>query len=380
MLAFILNVMATIVYAVAASLLLAKIRVKAALHFSPSIPFRCLIYSLLALGALYLLRVIFFYRGQGIPGIYLKEDHYLRITFTCLPIYCITFTSIASKNLRNLLLKRSLMFLPGIYALFILLAVLIQKEFTTGVLFSGFASALCLTCILSGFMQFFVLNKELKYQFELGQKEIRSFWLLIVTLPVISLAAYLLVGLGFIWPARIFFALFVPAHIFFITAIIMKDTNLVYGGRWVEETQIQDSVACQTLQEKHNNITRVYMDIYQKIKDYLTREKAYKSPAFTRNDMAVGVGTNITYVSRALNECAGVSFKQLINSYLVKHAQEYFRQHPQARLIELCNESGFRSLTALNIAFRENVCMTPGEWCRKELSKINNEKDYEKQE
>lgn len=43
----------------------------------------------------------------------------------------------------------------------------------------------------------------------------------------------------------------------------MKDTNLVYGGRWVEETQIQDSVACQTLQEKHNNITRVYMDIYQ---------------------------------------------------------------------------------------------------------------------
>ena len=112
MLAFILNVMATIVYAVAASLLLAKIRVKAALHFSPSIPFRCLIYSLLALGALYLLRVIFFYRGQGIPGIYLKEDHYLRITFTCLPIYCITFTSIASKSQKSFIEKK-LMFLPG---------------------------------------------------------------------------------------------------------------------------------------------------------------------------------------------------------------------------------------------------------------------------
>ena len=372
--------MATVVYYVAASLLLAKVRVKSVLHFSPSIPFKSLIFSLLALGTIYCLRAIIIYGRYGILYNFLKEDYYLRITLTSLPLYCISFSSIASGQVRKMLLKRSLLFLTVFFLLYLIIAGIVQKGITPGLLFSGLFHVLCLACTVSGFMLFFVLNKTLKNHSELRTKEIGSFRALMGFLPAMSLSAYILVLAGITWPAGIFFAVFVPVHLFFIMAIIMKDTTLVYGGRWVEETQIPNSTAWHDLQEECTNENHFRLDIYNRIKKYLEKEQAYKSPTLTRDELAANIGTTITYVSRSLNEYAGMNFKQFINAYRVKHAQDYFRKHPEARLIELCNESGFRSLNALNLAFRANVGMTPGEWCRMELQKINKENNHEQQQ
>lgn len=366
--------MATIVYFVAASLLLAKVKVKSVLHFSPSIPFRCLINSYLALGTIYFLRAIFIYRGYGILNNFLKEDYYLRVTLTILPLYCIAFSSIASNDVRKMLLKRSLLFLTLFFILHILIAGLLQQEITPGLVIAIYFHDLCLVCVVSGIMLFFVLNKILKHQSEVRTKEINAFRTLMGFLPAMSLFTYVLVQAGITWLADIFFAVLIPIHYFFIMAIIMKDTTLVYGGRWVEETQIPDSTAWLDLQGERTKENNYRMDIYHRIKKYLEKEQAYRSPTLTRDELAANIGTNITYVSRSLNEYAGMNFKQFINAYRVKHAQDFFWQHPGSRLIELCNESGFRSLTALNLAFRANVGMTPGEWCRMELQKINNEK------
>jgi len=374
MLIFFSNLMATVVYYVAASLLLAKVRVKSVLHFSPSIPFKSLIYSLLALGAFYCLRALIIYGQYEILNNFHKEDYYLRITLTSLPLYCIAFSSIASIHARKMLFKLSLIFLTVFFLLHVLIAGFLQKGITLGLLVSGFFHALCLSCIVFGFRLFYVLNNTLKHYNELRTKEIGAFRALMGFLPVMSLSAYVLLQAGITWPSGIFFAVFIPVHLFFIMAIIMKDTTLAYGGRWVEETQIPDSTAWIDLQEEHTNENHLRMEIYQRIKKYLEKEQAYRSPTLTRDELAARIGTNITYVSRSLNEYAGMNFKQFINAYRVKHAQDYFRRHPGARLIELCNESGFRSLTALNLAFRTNIGMTPGEWCRMEQQKINNEK------
>ncbi|HPV88626.1 MAG TPA: helix-turn-helix domain-containing protein, partial [Bacteroidales bacterium] len=246
-----------------------------------------------------------------------------------------------------------------------------NRSLSVGMILSNSLHALCMTSVVSGIMLFIILNKKLELHHKLYPKEIRSFRYLMGFLPIISLFSYLTVSFEIILPAHLFFTCIMPVHIMFVNAIIMKDASLVYGGKWVEETQMPDSEAWVALEEAHRNVNRIYMDIYNRIKEYMVKEEAYRSSGITRQELAARVGTNTTYVSRALNECAGVNFKQFINAYRVKYAQDYFRQHPDARLIELCNKSGFRSLTALNMAFRINVGMTPGEWCRMQLNDDN---------
>ena len=269
--------MATVVYYVAASLLLAKVRVKSVLHFSPSIAFKSLIYSLLALGAFYCLRALIIYGQYEILNNFHKEDYYLRITLTSLPLYCIAFSSIASIHARKMLFKLSLILLTVFFLLYVLIAGFLQKGITLGLLVSGFFHALCLSCIVFGFRLFYVLNNTLKHHNELRTKEIGAFRALMGFLPVMSLSAYVLLQAGITWPSGIFFAVFIPVHLFFIMAIIMKDTTLAYGGRWVEETQIPDSTAWIDLQEEHTNENHLRMEIYQRIKKYLeNRIKSYK--------------------------------------------------------------------------------------------------------
>ncbi|HHV04539.1 MAG: helix-turn-helix domain-containing protein [Bacteroidales bacterium] len=358
---------ASVIYGVAASLLIAKVRVKAVLHFSPSTPLKGLIFSLMALGAIYFTRTTLSYAGYDILHHFLKEDYYLRIATTSLPLYCISFTSIQSVYHRKMLIRRVLVSFVILFPLIVVGAVLLNQQFTIGMVLSHFLNTFCLICILSGIMLFFVLNKKLKLHKELHPKEVRSFRYLMGFHPVISLLVYLSVSFGISLPARLFFAGIMPVHMLFINAIVMKDTALVYGAKWVEETRIPDSAAWVALEEAHRNVNQIYLDIYNRIREFMVKEEGYRSSSITRGEVAARIGTNITYVSRALNEFAGVNFKQFINAYRVKHAQEYFRQHPDARLIELCNESGFRSLTALNLAFRINIGMTPGEWCRMQL-------------
>ena len=59
-----------------------------------------------------------------------------------------------------------------------------------------------------------------------------------------------------------------------------------------------------------------------------------------------------------------MNFKQFINLYRVQHAQQYYKENPGVKLMDLCVESGFKSITAINLAFHLNLGMTPGEWCR----------------
>ncbi len=361
---FVLNLAAGVIYSTAAVLLFIKARMKAALYSFPTNPVKVLIGAFAALGTIYLLRIILAYVGFEILSETLREDYFLRISLTCLPVCCIAFTSISSKIRRMLLVRTQLLGFSVLFVLFTLISLWHSDQRTMHILFSGILHTLCISFLSMGFMIFFALKKILTVPKKIRPREINSYKYLIGSLAVFSLVSYLCVMFDYFLPARLFFISSIPLHILFLDTIIMKDTELLYGGKWVEDTQIVDSKVWMELEEANNKVNSLYKEIYERIKKYLEVEKSYRYSSITREELAAAIGTNVTYITRALNEYAGMNFKQFINSYRVKHAQEYYKSHPDARLIELCNECGFQSLTALNLAFRTNLGMTPGEWCR----------------
>jgi AraC-like DNA-binding protein len=361
---FVFDLAAGVTYAMAAVLLFTKARMKSVLYFFPTNPIKVLIGAFAALGTIYLLRIILSYGGYQILSDALREDLFLRIAFTCLPIYCVAFTSISSGISRRFLVKTHLLVFAVLFALFSLISIWQSGRVDGREIFTGMSHTLCISFIFLGSMLFIVLEKRLSVPGKKSPGPIRSYKCFFMSLCVFSLMSYVCVVLDIFLPARMFFVGNIPIHLLFLDMILMKDTDLLYGGKWVQETQCSNSKIWQDLEEANKKVNGLYKEIYERIKAYLEKEQCYRNPSITREEVAAAIGTNVTYVTRALNEYAGMNFKQFINSYRVQYAQEYYKRHPDARLIELCNESGFQSLTALNLAFRINLGMTPGEWCR----------------
>lgn len=185
-----------------------------------------------------------------------------------------------------------------------------------------------------------------------------------------SLVSYLSASFGVVWPSSILFTSSIPLHIVFIMGIITKEITPERKVRQLEEEPPEQKCETwQVLKEANERINKVYLQVFKRIVKYMEAEHPYRSPFFSREEMATAVGTNTTYVSHSIRQYAQVNFKQFINAYRVMYAQEYFLQFPNARLIELCNVAGFRSLSALNQAFRMNIGMPPGEWCKSQRNK-----------
>ncbi len=355
---------AGVAYFSSAVLLLTKARIKAVTYLYPSRPLKALIAAFLALGMFYFFKIFLAFDRSDILNLFITEDHYFRIVLTSLPVSCMFMSSITSREARKLLFKRELVIFSFLFPVIVVVAGIFFREFSVSVLLSHFFQAICLACVVFEAMLFYKMNKKLVMHHSMRPGEARSLRRLMFLVLVLTLASYLFLLFGIYLPVKIFYLVSLPLHVSFLNAILMKDASLICGAKWVEETQIYESQAFAALQEVSRGVCEVYRDIYRKMCDYMEQEQAFLSPTFTREEMAAAVGTNTTYVSRALSQHADMNFKQFVNAYRVRYAQEYFKKHPETRLIELCTQSGFQSLSALNMAFRTHVGMTPGEWCR----------------
>lgn len=105
--------------------------------------------------------------------------------------------------------------------------------------------------------------------------------------------------------------------------------------------------------------------IYGKLLVYFDSDKPYLNPDLTINDVAKKLLTNKMYVAKAIKTFASTNFPQFVNGYRIRHAIHLFQQDISLRVGELAYKSGFNSTAAFNIAFKTNMNMTPGEWCRR---------------
>lgn len=91
-------------------------------------------------------------------------------------------------------------------------------------------------------------------------------------------------------------------------------------------------------------------------------EAWWREPAITLAQIAQRLGTNETYVSRALNEGVGVNFNALINRFRVAAIQDGMKAGDGRDLLDLAFDAGFGSKASFNRAFREAAGMSPSAW------------------
>ncbi|MBQ0096570.1 MAG: helix-turn-helix transcriptional regulator [Bacteroidales bacterium] len=113
---------------------------------------------------------------------------------------------------------------------------------------------------------------------------------------------------------------------------------------------------------KSNAYTRT---IYERLLTYFEREKPYLDSSLSIDAVARTVGTNRTYIAKAVKVYTGRNFCQFVNFYRIEHAIALYENDTSLRVNQLAGDSGFNSATSFSIAFKLVKGMPPGEWCRR---------------
>lgn len=108
-----------------------------------------------------------------------------------------------------------------------------------------------------------------------------------------------------------------------------------------------------------------YKTVYKKCCRFMEEKRRFLLESFSLMDLAEGVFTNKTYVSKAINQTAGLNFRQFVNRYRVQYAQELFKKNMSLRVSEMAAMSGCRSVQTFCAVFKLFTGETPRAWCNR---------------
>lgn len=102
--------------------------------------------------------------------------------------------------------------------------------------------------------------------------------------------------------------------------------------------------------------------LLQNLMEVMEKDHLYRDVNLTIEILAEKMGTNRTYLSRAINENYQMPFRHWLNSYRIERSIQYMLQHPAANQEEIAKQSGFLSASSFNHKFKSVTGSSPRLW------------------
>lgn len=93
-------------------------------------------------------------------------------------------------------------------------------------------------------------------------------------------------------------------------------------------------------------------------------ERLYRNVDVKIGDVARMIGTNKTYLSRALNTRVSKNFCQFVNHYRIREVCGMYIEDTESDMRDLSEQCGFSSQSNFTHVFKYNTGYTPHDWCR----------------
>ena len=113
----------------------------------------------------------------------------------------------------------------------------------------------------------------------------------------------------------------------------------------------------------------------------MEKDKIYRDPLLTREEIISRLNTNPTYLTQAIKQFSGKNYSQFINSYRIKEAVEILSDKDKIEIPikTICTEVGFNSMATFYKIFQSTVGLSPAAY-RKSLLHISALKEDEIEE
>lgn len=153
-----------------------------------------------------------------------------------------------------------------------------------------------------------------------------------------------------------------PVYLFVIQAII-GSLIIIYLGIRNLNIQINTAIISAEVVNPYNPETN---NNFKLILNFVQSESMYLNPELRITDLAEKISLSPNYVSKIINENAGMNFNDFVNEYRVNEVIGKFRnkEHLKKSIYALAQESGFKSKSTFQTAFRKSTGKTPTEYLK----------------
>ena len=95
-------------------------------------------------------------------------------------------------------------------------------------------------------------------------------------------------------------------------------------------------------------------------------EKAAQNPELTLNDLAKTLKTNVSLVSKVINQGFEMNFNDFVNKYRIDQVKKAFLNgdHKKTTLLGIAFDCGFNSKATFNRAFKKNTGLSPKDYLK----------------
>ncbi|XLS28891.1 tetratricopeptide repeat protein [Flavobacteriaceae bacterium M23B6Z8] len=121
----------------------------------------------------------------------------------------------------------------------------------------------------------------------------------------------------------------------------------------------------RTSNYRNSSLTKEDLHAYKKqLLDFMVETKPYLNSELSQKDLAAQLNISSHYLSEILNNGFDQNFYTFINSYRVMEAQRLMKADPKqnSKILAIAFDSGFKSKTSFNRAFKQYMGMTPSEY------------------
>ena len=154
-------------------------------------------------------------------------------------------------------------------------------------------------------------------------------------------------------------------------------TQIISRKRPWQETPVEGETADEPLDaesdeaEPSGAAEQLFPPEYkQTLEAWLADTKPYLEKDFRLLDLTKVLPLNRSYLSKYINLTYGCNFCQFVTGYRIEEAKRLLREHPEMKLWEVAESTGFASAAVFTRTFVKETGHTPTDWLR--LQKVDN--------
>lgn len=155
--------------------------------------------------------------------------------------------------------------------------------------------------------------------------------------------------------------LFTIEWLMFFVIIYTNDQIIFRSKPWIEEATKETNE--EETEEASLETSTVSNAEYRRIlEEWMEAEKPYLNPEFRLLDLRQILPLNRTYLSQLINTEYGCNFYQFVTKYRIDEAKRLMTEHPDMKLQDVAEQSGFSSPVVFSRIFARETGITPREW------------------